>query len=333
MTSEDPDYWKQPVDCGSSDELWLDRYKNVQGMLSAHWIKYYVDTVTMISPFQLGNLKPAGYELTLGPSYYINGRYKWLTPKRPHLEIPPNSIVFVSMQERLILPHYIAARFNLSIQYIYQGLLLGTGPQVDPGFKGVLGCPLHNISNQSIGMKLGDAIAKIDFLKTTWGHNNPTKQLEAIEDERALYLQAQQSKSDAAPLFNASKLWREPIRGYVSNRGSVSSSIDSVNRELQTFRKYGFTAFIGAVVASVLTVAGVLYTGLGIFNDIKVGRESQNDSIRKLEVDSQTDRTAIQSIDARMSRIESILQQEVSQPAIPANVGLEGATEKADEQP
>jgi deoxycytidine triphosphate deaminase len=101
-------------------------------MLAADWIEYLALKAGMIHPFKKENLKPASYELTLGPEWQHQGKIGRLTEDEPILTIPPNSIVFASMQETLALPHYIAARFDLSIEFIYKGLLLGTGPQVDP---------------------------------------------------------------------------------------------------------------------------------------------------------------------------------------------------------
>src|SRR5205823_1683477 len=103
--------------------------------------------------------------------------------RRPWLEIPSNSIVFVSMQQFVRLPHYIAARFDLAIEFIYQGILLGTGPQVDPGFQGYLSCPLHNISNESVYIQLGHPFAKMDFAKTSGLRATAT---DALRDEDAL---------------------------------------------------------------------------------------------------------------------------------------------------
>ena len=48
---------------------------------------------------------------------------------------PENSITFVQIESKIRLPNYIALRFNLRIQHVHRGLLLGTGPLVDPGFQ------------------------------------------------------------------------------------------------------------------------------------------------------------------------------------------------------
>jgi hypothetical protein len=48
-----------------------------------------------------------------------------------------------------------------------RGILLGTGPQVEPGYQGFLSCPLYNLTDQAIKITLGDDFATIDFERTT----------------------------------------------------------------------------------------------------------------------------------------------------------------------
>jgi deoxycytidine triphosphate deaminase len=62
------------------------------------------------------------------------------------LVVERNSIVYVGLAPTFRIPDYIAARFNLTIQNIYRGILVGTGPLVDPGFQGHLFLPLHNLT-------------------------------------------------------------------------------------------------------------------------------------------------------------------------------------------
>jgi deoxycytidine triphosphate deaminase len=114
------------------------------------------------------HLRPAAYTLTIGEAYADSeGQRRTLTSENPSFEMPPNSIVFVSAAELLDLPYYIVARFNLRVEWVYKGILLGTGPQVEPGFKGQLSCPLYNLTSQPHTIALGDEFATIDFERTS----------------------------------------------------------------------------------------------------------------------------------------------------------------------
>ena len=59
------------------------------------------------------------------------------------------------------------ARWDIRVNLAYEGLLWVGGPQVDPGYVGHLFCPIYNLSDKEVTLRLGDTIAIIDFIKTT----------------------------------------------------------------------------------------------------------------------------------------------------------------------
>ncbi len=79
--------------------------------------------------------------------------------------LQPNSIAFVTLEPEFHIPQYLALRFNLRIKHVYKGLLLGTGPLVDPGFEGRLSIPLHNLTNNTYRFDYGDELISIEFTK------------------------------------------------------------------------------------------------------------------------------------------------------------------------
>lgn len=140
------------------------------GVLTSDEIEYCIDKFKLIHPFDKKLLtKPARYELTLGEDYAIGGERKKLynQPGRNELTIPPFQVAVVSTQETLNMPKFLIARWNLDIDFVYEGLLWVGGPQVDPGYYGKLFCPVYNLSHEPVKLKLGETIASIDFVKTT----------------------------------------------------------------------------------------------------------------------------------------------------------------------
>jgi hypothetical protein len=95
------------------------------------------------------------------------GKIRKMGNDKTYFYMEPNSIVYVSSAEKLNLPFYIVARFNLRVKWVYKGILLGTGPQVDPGFKGNLSCPLFNLTDRAVRIKLDEMFATIDFERTS----------------------------------------------------------------------------------------------------------------------------------------------------------------------
>ena len=50
---------------------------------------------------------------------------------------------------------------------IYEGLLWTGGPQVDPGWKGQLFCPIYNLAERPVVLELGQPMFTIDFSCTS----------------------------------------------------------------------------------------------------------------------------------------------------------------------
>lgn len=154
------------------------------GLLNIDQIEQYAASSSLISPFQRSSsgVKPASYGLPLhGHCVWWNeyGERKdaFLSsnhadpeaagiPIQSSIEIPRNSIIFITLGPKIRLPYFIAARFNLRIKWIYAGLLVGTGPLVDPGFNDSLTCPIHNLTNDSYILRADDGVfAWIEFTK------------------------------------------------------------------------------------------------------------------------------------------------------------------------
>jgi len=130
--------------------------------------------VTFIQPFVEGQLKSASYHIPCEGSVYaweIKSPFPFSKKVEVELKagatftIQPNSIVFVFPTVVFKLPHYLAIRFNLTISKVHQGLLLGTGPLVDPGFEGRLLIPLHNLTNQELVLHADDMLMWVEVTK------------------------------------------------------------------------------------------------------------------------------------------------------------------------
>ncbi|WP_024880259.1 hypothetical protein [Methylosinus sp. LW3] len=144
-------------------------------LLSADHIEKYVLATGMIAPFYKGGEKPrlkkASYEGRIGSKAYIfeetdNPVSIFFDATNP-LCVRANSIVFVETDLEFRLPDYIAIRFNLQIRHVHRGLLLGTGPLVDPGYWGKLCIPLHNLTNEDYLIPIEEGLIWVEFTKTT----------------------------------------------------------------------------------------------------------------------------------------------------------------------
>ena len=145
-------------------------------LLAAEHIEKYVLETGLISPFYIrdgkrSRLKKAAYEGRMGNSAYLyeddHNPKRVLFPESKFLLVPANSIVYIECDLEFRLPEFIALRFNLQIRHVHRGLLLGTGPLVDPGFWGKLCIPLHNLTDQPYRIPRNEGLIWFEFTKTT----------------------------------------------------------------------------------------------------------------------------------------------------------------------
>lgn len=156
---------------------WFKRFdpfpKVPPALLSSAEIEDYIRVTAMLFPFRRDDraLKPASYEVRPGH------KFVWWREDDDLIEddiaedgtyeLPANSIRYMQIEPRIRLPDYIAIRFNLRIKHVHRGLLLGTGPLVDPGFGGDILIPLHNLTSDPHRIRGDEGLIWIEFTKTT----------------------------------------------------------------------------------------------------------------------------------------------------------------------
>lgn len=145
-------------------------------LLSSAEIYDYARVTGMIFPFDAECLKSASYEAHVSGKFIMwtakGDREEQDVKKGEKIVLPANSIAFVQVEPQFRLPDYIALRFNLRITHVHRGLLLGTGPLVDPGFHGRLLIPLHNLTASDYEIDTNKALIWIEFTKTTFGFDD-----------------------------------------------------------------------------------------------------------------------------------------------------------------
>lgn len=140
-------------------------------LLNSADVEDYVAATGMIWRFYPGSekAKPASYEVDLlGKCVYWDeeGKKQIKTLERgDEFTLKRNSIAFVTLEPMFRLPDYIALRFNLKITHVYRGILLGTGPLVDPGYANKLSIPLHNLTTNDYVFRGGDPLIWMEFTK------------------------------------------------------------------------------------------------------------------------------------------------------------------------
>ena len=239
----------------------LDPFPDIlPALLSSEHIKAYVRQTGMIHPFvdDSSRLKSASYEVNAGGRfiYWDEAGKKIVKPitKDATLTLPPNSISFVQIESEFRLPQYIAVRFNLRITHVHRGLLLGTGPLVDPGFHGNLLIPLHNLTSDEYTIRGDEGLIWVEFTKTS--HKpRPARVRDAPQDTLAM---TEPRKNDRPPEYyfdRASK--NKPIQSSIplvvadarKLAQSASKAAQRAERSNRIFVGAGLLAIAGTVVA------------------------------------------------------------------------------------
>jgi len=234
----------------------VDPYPEIKpGLLNSAEIMDYVDAVGILYPFYRDNndkFKPASYEIDLLGQVvrFEDGKKIEHTVERGDaFTLPSNSIAFVEVEPMFRLPEYIAARFNLRIQHVYRGLLLGTGPLIDPGFVGKIYIPLHNLTSREYHLRAGDGLIWVEFTKLAPRKPRPSEMLAPPRDGRFVPFPAQRTGRDLDW-----QLKRAAPDGVVESSipqeiTKATEAAESSRESAQSALRWNVIGFLGAAIA------------------------------------------------------------------------------------
>jgi deoxycytidine triphosphate deaminase len=241
----------------------FDPFPDVQpALLNSADILDYVAETAMIYPFHKDEVKSASYEVSLLGEIILwdqNNKKQFFNIQKDEVFIlKKNSIAFVTPEPIFRIPDYIALRFNLKITHVHRGLLLGTGPLIDPGYEGKLLIPLHNLTNNDYRFKGGEGLIWIEFTKISenkiW-----TKTSKTGEDSRRIgeYVPFPERKKNQTPENCIAKA----LKGQ--NCDSIPSSIpialqEAKNSAENSLEEAKATAKIAESIRTRFTILGVI---------------------------------------------------------------------------
>lgn len=293
-------------------------------LLNSEDILKVVKATGLISPVFTGGgrksrLKKAAYEGRIGRSAFMFEDQNIPTQvfdadRDKFLLVPKNSIVFVECDLDFRLPDFIALRFNLQIQHVHRGLLLGTGPLVDPGFWGKLCIPLHNLTDQDYEIPVSEGLIWIEFTKTTLPsdqHDGARVALEGTPRDEVGHWDIRKFLDKAATQYTGLKV---PIRSSLPHmfeeaNAAVAKSAEDARgalaeaeklRSLNTIAMVAAATGLGALALS----AAVFLTNLSARNeDIAVRLQAATGSVQR-SLDQHLDGVATFGSQSAESRAE-----------------------------
>ena len=311
-----PDFPTNDVDAEARFERFrhTDPFPDVRpALLNSADLLDYVATVGMLSPYEITPklredwLKPASCAVACTGNVL---RFGWDTKKQrltktadhvlkegDRLQLPANSITYLHLGTIFRIPDYMAARFNLAIREIHRGLLVGTGPLVDPGFVGQLFVPLHNLTSNEYSVKFGEPLVWVEFTKLS---PNPAWHSPSSERRVADYVPFPERKlkrktpalyldhaNDGKPV--ASSIPEEVERAMVV----ANEASDRVQRVVRTLRNIGIVGSVLAVLAVLLPMINLVSDTNARIDSLSTDRVQTKSRISTLEKRNGTQRRQI----------------------------------------
>ncbi len=235
-----------------------DRPDQVGVLLSDRIRRYCRDCgdYRLIDPFHDDLLRPASYTLTVGRNYSYRGERRALTDGRC-FEIGPYQVAVIETYETINMPPFLIGRWNVQVGRAYQGLLWVGGAQVDPGFRGLLCCPIYNLSKEPVPISFRAELAVIDFVATTPYNHRYCKRFSWKERKRLVFDDYQPLQSGIAEEVDK---FNKTIK---DNNDRVTAELTGSKEELRTKLTETNTR-IDNFVTLTFTVVAVLFAALGI---------------------------------------------------------------------
>jgi deoxycytidine triphosphate deaminase len=249
-------------------------------LLNKQNIIHYIKSTGMIFPFIEEDLKGITYDARLmGECIYweYDKKGKGRQKKRVDLQkegdkiiLEPNSIFFLSLQPYFQIPEYIALRYNFKIHHIYKGLLLGTGPIVDPGFTGYLSIPVHNLTDNTYELSYNETMISIEFTKI-----NPYSSIEnyslstkfqkmKIFSEKPAERKVEYYVNDA---ITYSKESTSKNFGVINSIPAIEEAIHDIEKfQKRTTKKFKLSVIIGAIIGIITIMSQIFFMILPILS-------------------------------------------------------------------
>ena len=121
-----------------------------------------------ITPFEESCLQSAGYDFRVGDQAFLSGTDSIIEVANKGLVIiEPGEFAVLATRETVTCSAQYAAQIGLDSKYARQGLVLLSGPQIDPGFTGVLVVRVTNLAPRRITLMYEAPFLTVQFFRLT----------------------------------------------------------------------------------------------------------------------------------------------------------------------
>lgn len=249
-------------------------------------IKKYIYSTGILFPYNSNNLTGATYKIPLlGDVYYWEtNENNELVKKHIKLDnesvknglkiiLKKNSITYIHISTTFRVPYYLVYRFNLTVSLAQKGLLLGTGPIIDPGFEGRIMIPIHNLTANNYELKAGSGLIRVEFTKLSSNKAFDIKNGTTLDTYKYTFPQ-NGTHWDEDKYFqdiNGKNSIISSIPGSIKNAEDIALKAQekAINAEksLNSIKKI---AWVSAIIALIGIAAAIIYPTWTLINDTNI---------------------------------------------------------------
>jgi len=225
------------------------------GVLLSDEIEYYCKNYKLVDPYEPANIMAASYELRVGLKYAWGGK-RFDLRLGEMLTIPQFEVAVIEILETINMPDFLIGRWNIRTRWAYEGLIWVGGPQVNPGFRGLLLCPIWNLSDRDIEIKCGESIAVMDFETTTPPTNKSNRKPLWNERSRFIFEDYKADKLRSGLIRGAVDAIKRLEKESAEFRGRVENVVEQTRTRMDGVTAVMFTA-LGVLTAAVAVFATI----------------------------------------------------------------------------
>lgn len=199
-----------------------------------------------IDPFDAASLQPASYDLRVGAEAYVSGQdEKIAVDQRGLVIINAGEFAVVSTRERVRCSAQVAGQLGLDSTHARQGLTLLSGPQIDPGFDGVLVVRVTNLSPTRITLPYEAPFLTAQFFKLGQPVGKP-------------YAGARQGQTGIHPrdLQELGNVDSPTIGGMVRSLASLATDVSSLKNSIR-YLSWALPLIVLFGIAVIAIIVGV----------------------------------------------------------------------------
>jgi len=193
-----------------------------------------------IENYKVENLEPASYDFRVGDKA-ITEEGVIDIKKKGYIKIPRGSTAVVYPCEKVKLGQRIIGKFGLRSSLARKGLILHAGPQIDPGFSGLLSFTIYNSGTTDVILRHNESFASVEFLE----------------------LKTPSSRAYSGSYQNQNGISKDDIelvtRKY-KNLSEIEDFINDIRSELSSVKTFNNTVMLGIIISTFAFIFSQLFS-------------------------------------------------------------------------